>query len=585
MIRTMLGLVVAGLLTGPVLVSTPMTVTATSSSFTDIDDSKFRIDILWLAEAGITVGCAADRFCPKSPVRRDQMATFLKRAMNLPPATRDWFRDDATNAHHDNINRLADAGVTHGCAATLYCPKTEVTRAQMATFLARALELPATTRNFFSDDGWTVHEDAINRLAAAGITYGCGADRFCPRKTVTREQMAAFLRRAYDVCPATLQSLVDAATPGATLTVPACTYRETVTITKPLTVVGSGARVDGQGVREFAFVVKSDDVTIDGFEVTGTVNPAQEGAVQVRNSNRFTLRNANVHHAGGACISIKGGSGHQVLDSELAYCAQQGFHLPNVSDSLVARNRIHHNNPDYAYDSSWEAGGGKAVRVNRLTFEGNEVYANRGPGIWCDIDCRDVVIRENRVHHNEKAGIYFEISDGAVIHDNVAWENGWKKRSWGWGGGIVIASSRNVEVRDNVVAWNADGISVISQNRTTDSSYQPGVSTWGIVDNVDVHHNDILLAPQSSDSSEAFLLAWLQDWDGVMFEAASNNRGAENRYWHAQAEPTTRFAWERGKVRLADFNATPGESDGTYLSTSQRSTVISGAHLPGPEPH
>ena len=129
--------------------------------------------------------------------------------------------------------------------------------------------------------------------------------------------------------------------------------------------------------------------------------------------NRFTLRNTYVHNTGGACISISGGSGHQILDSELAYCAQEGFHLSGVVDTLVARNAIHHNNPNRAYDPGWEAGAGKAGGARRLTFEANRVYANRGPGLWCDVDCRDVTFRGNRIHHNENAGIYFEISNGA----------------------------------------------------------------------------------------------------------------------------------------------------------------------------
>jgi hypothetical protein len=381
-------------------------------------------------------------------------------------------------------------------------------------------------------------------------------------------------------CPSTLQSMVDAAAPGATVNVPVCTYAETVTITKPLMLTTAGAKVDGQGTRKYAFVVKANDVTIDGFEVTGTVNPAQEGAVHVRSSSRFSLRNAYIHHTGGACLSVSGGSGHRIVDSELAYCAQQGFHLPNVSDTVVARNRIHHNNPNRAYDMNWEAGGGKAVRVLRVTFEGNDVYANGGPGLWCDIDCRTVTYRNNRLHHNDWAGIMFEISDGAVITGNSAWENGWNKRTWGWGAGILIASSRNVEVTGNLVAWNADGISVISQNREGHYGWQPGVSTWNSVVNVNVHRNDIAVAPQASDTTDKFMLAWLQDWSGVMFQSNSNNRGANNRYWHAQSEPTTRFAWSGGKSRLNDFSATPGDSSARYLTKAEMTSLLQAAAMP-----
>ena len=48
----------------------------------------------------------------------------------------------------------------------------------------------------FSDDEGSVHEFSIEQVAEWGITQGCADGRFCPAKTVTRAQMAAFLYRA-----------------------------------------------------------------------------------------------------------------------------------------------------------------------------------------------------------------------------------------------------------------------------------------------------------------------------------------------------------------------------------------------------
>ena len=166
--------------------------------FTDIAGSNFRDDIVWMAEQGITTGCSTTKFCPDDLVHRDQMATFLRRAEHLPVATHDWFTDDSTNPHQDSINRIADAGIARTCETNRYCPKRVITRAQMAGFVAAALSLPQTSRDFFTDDNDSAYEDAINRIAAAGITTGCGPSRFCPGREVTRAQMAAFLHRAYD---------------------------------------------------------------------------------------------------------------------------------------------------------------------------------------------------------------------------------------------------------------------------------------------------------------------------------------------------------------------------------------------------
>ena len=87
----------------------------------------------------ITTGCSAERYCPNDPVTREQMATFLVRALDLPAATQDWFTDDETSIHEPTSTRIAEAGIASGCGGTNYCPKAVVTRDQMASFLARAL--------------------------------------------------------------------------------------------------------------------------------------------------------------------------------------------------------------------------------------------------------------------------------------------------------------------------------------------------------------------------------------------------------------------------------------------------------------
>ena len=169
-----------------------------SGSFTDTAGSPFLADIEWLVAAGITNGCGGGAFCPSSPVSREQMASFLKRALSLPAATTDYFPDDAGSVHEADINSVAQAGITLGCGDGYYCPLGPVARDQMATFLTRALGLPAAGADYFWDDSGSMHEDAINRLAAAGVTTGCGSGQYCPSMSVTREQMAAFLHRALD---------------------------------------------------------------------------------------------------------------------------------------------------------------------------------------------------------------------------------------------------------------------------------------------------------------------------------------------------------------------------------------------------
>jgi len=103
--------------------------------------------------------------------------------------------------------------------------------------------------------------------------------------------------------------------------------------------------------------------------------------------------------------------------------------------------------------------------MQNFVIDSNEVSYTDGIGLWCDIACANVTISNNRIHHNTYQGINFEISNGAKIHDNALWENGWAKPVYGWGAAITISSSGNAEVYHNTVAWNYAGISVIVQNR------------------------------------------------------------------------------------------------------------------------
>lgn len=179
-----------------------------SGFFTDDDLHTFEGDIDAIAAVGITKGCnppANTHFCPNEDVSRGEMAAFLRRALDLPRSDTDFFSDDDSSTFEDDINAIAEAGITIGCnppANTRYCPSDSVDRGAMAAFLRRALELESSDRDHFGDDNSSTFEDDINAIADSGITKGCDPPantRYCPRDDVSRGAMAAFLRRANDL--------------------------------------------------------------------------------------------------------------------------------------------------------------------------------------------------------------------------------------------------------------------------------------------------------------------------------------------------------------------------------------------------
>ncbi|GMQ98235.1 MAG: hypothetical protein BMS9Abin17_0741 [Acidimicrobiia bacterium] len=172
-------------------------------TFLDDDGLVHEPAIEAIAARGITNGCDTVLYCPGAPVTRGQMAAFLDRALNLPPAPNgDPFTDDDASIFEDSIERLAFAGITQGCGPSLFCPDDSVTRAEMAAFLVRALALaPAPPGDPFTDDNGNEFEDEIERIAFVGITVGCAPSLYCPAAPVTRAQMATFITRALGLTP------------------------------------------------------------------------------------------------------------------------------------------------------------------------------------------------------------------------------------------------------------------------------------------------------------------------------------------------------------------------------------------------
>ena len=82
-------------------------------------------------------------YCPNANVTRAQMAIFMVRAIeggdNFNFSATPYFSDVQTNDFGFKwIQKMKELGITAGCTVTAYCPNDNVTRAQMAIFIVRA---------------------------------------------------------------------------------------------------------------------------------------------------------------------------------------------------------------------------------------------------------------------------------------------------------------------------------------------------------------------------------------------------------------------------------------------------------------
>ncbi len=124
------------------------------AGFTDVDGVSdagyFAINAL--ANAGVVFGTSSEpkTYSPQAPVTRAQMAAYLNRLQafltgDYFPVSQDYFDDDNSSRLARDIDALAEAGIVSGTGQDrTYNPTGLVTRAQMAGFMARYLEVALT---------------------------------------------------------------------------------------------------------------------------------------------------------------------------------------------------------------------------------------------------------------------------------------------------------------------------------------------------------------------------------------------------------------------------------------------------------
>ena len=116
----------------------------TANPFVDVTaDRYYAKAVLWAVENGITQGVDKTHFGPNETCTRAQVVTFLWRANRKPdpkPETENSFQDvSAEQYYYKAVLWAVENGITVGTTKTTFSPKEHCTRAQIVTFLYRAL--------------------------------------------------------------------------------------------------------------------------------------------------------------------------------------------------------------------------------------------------------------------------------------------------------------------------------------------------------------------------------------------------------------------------------------------------------------
>lgn len=155
-----------------------------------------------LERAGILAGTNCSTEACDGDLLRWEAALWLAKALELEPDQTVLVADVSAGTNLAGaVASIAREGVTLGCDTEpfRFCGDRHTTREEMASFLARAFDLRASRRAVFADvDRGSVHARSISTIHRAGITDGCDTEplRFCPDDPISRRQAAVMLYRA-----------------------------------------------------------------------------------------------------------------------------------------------------------------------------------------------------------------------------------------------------------------------------------------------------------------------------------------------------------------------------------------------------
>ena len=175
---------------------------AVQGFFQDVADDMYYTDpVDWAVYNDITKGVSNVDFAPDATCTRAQVVTFLWRAAGRPePTSRsNPFRDVKSDAYYYNAVLWAvEKGITNGVSATAFGPDQSCTRGQVVTFLWRFRGAPKmSANNPFGDVRYgEYYYDAVLWAVSQNVTNGVSATAFGPNQTCTRAQIVTFLYRA-----------------------------------------------------------------------------------------------------------------------------------------------------------------------------------------------------------------------------------------------------------------------------------------------------------------------------------------------------------------------------------------------------
>ncbi len=437
------------------------------------DASVFEDDINALAAAGITVGCSASSFCAEEAVTRAQMASFLKRGLTgggtpispppttptdppseLPPPGDSQPPGSVTVRPGDNLASMVSShpknttfyltSGTHRLQSVVPKDGNEFVGAPGAIMSgAKVLTNFQSSGSFWVVSGQTQQNE--NHGTCIDGYSGC----------IYPEQLFIDGRELWQV------TSLSALKPG--------TWYFDYSSDKIYIADNPNGRLVETSVTATAFSGSAKNVVIRDLTIEKYATPAQMGAVHGQadrngpHNQHWVVQGNEIRYSASAGVNF---GDHMLVEANYIHNnGRLGIGSGRSENAVAKGNEIAYNCVNTGFLCfGWGGGGVKLAGSTGASLISNYVHHNYGNALAVDVQAVDSTFEGNRVVDNDGAGIFVEVSTGALVRNNTLLDNG-HRRPLGKGAGIVIGSSTGVTVTGNTLTGNAAGIEGLEMNR------------------------------------------------------------------------------------------------------------------------
>ncbi|WP_342541789.1 S8 family serine peptidase [Paenisporosarcina sp. FSL H8-0542] len=178
-------------------------------AFTDITNTFAKDEINKLAAKGIIQGKTGTTFAPNAQITRAEFTVLLARALNLPLKTYEGKFEDVNTSKKwafAGIEAAANAGIVNGMKDGKFNPDAPIKREEIAAMVVRAVEIKDKIKldNLEKPANFKDHQligayaiDSVYKATALGVIKG-NEGQFNPKNNATRAEAAVMLYRTLD---------------------------------------------------------------------------------------------------------------------------------------------------------------------------------------------------------------------------------------------------------------------------------------------------------------------------------------------------------------------------------------------------